>query len=353
MPCVAVIPARRAERTIRQTLESLRLGNADFVERVLVVTSSDDPTCAVVREWARRDARVGLVLSDAVRSAGAARNDGREAVRRSYGHAAHDVEQDVAQDRERRIEQDIKRDIKRDIEHGVTPLLLFVDADCRLEAGGAARLASELERSAAAAVTPRIVGTRGLVARARHILEFKEAASMRTAPFAWLPPSTVMLCRTHAFDSAGGFPDLWPGEDLVFTQALRDGGGVVRRTSDVAAVHDHPRGVLAMLRHQWRLGRTAAIARRMRPMPGSALAKSALLAPLLFPARTIRIALWQFREGPAPLAWTLALSPLLLAGLAVWTSAFTAQVAAGVVGSASAPVDRSAAVVRPGEAAAA
>ncbi len=326
MPCVAVIPARRAERTIRRTLESLRLGNADFVERVLVVTSSDDPTCRIVRDWARGDARVELVLSDAVRTAGAARNDGREAVRRSGRHLARDV----------------------------APLLLFVDADCRLEAGGAASLAAELVRSGAAAVTPRVVGRGGLVARARHILEFKEAASLRPAPPSWLPPSTVMLCRTDAFDRVGGFPDLWPGEDLVFTQALRDAGGVVRRTSHVAAVHDHPRGVVAMLRHQSRLGRTAAIARRMRPMPGSALAQNPLLAPLLFPARTIRIALWQFREGPAALAWTLALSPLLLAGLAAWTSAFTSQAASGFLKPTSTPIPPGAAgAIRSGEAAAA
>jgi len=217
--CVAVIPARRAERTLAATLESLRLGNADFVERVLVVTSDGDPTADVARAWHERDARVELVLAPHDRTAGRARCDGYAAARLSMSAACEETN------------------------------VLFVDADCRLENGGARRLATAMNASGAAAVTPRIAREGGLVARARHILEFKEAASRRPAPAAWLPPSTVMLCRGAAFERAGGFPDLWPGEDLVFTQKLRDLGETVVRSADVVCATTHAEE--PVLRREW------------------------------------------------------------------------------------------------------
>ena len=318
MACVAVIPARRAEWSIAATLESLRIGNHEFVERVLVVTSVDDPTADVVRRWAARDGRVELLAFPAPLSAGAARNAGRAAI--ATGAAgSRPMETGAAG--------------SRPMETGAAaPLLLFIDADCSLEAGGAARLAGELARRGAAAVCARVLTGGGAVARTRHILEFKEAASRRAAPRNWLPPSTAMMCRADAFDGAGGFPDLWPGEDLVFSQALRDLGELVQRSDEVAVVHRHPRGVGEMLRHQRRLGLTAAIARRSRRMPGSAFARNRWRAALLLPARGVRIAAWQAREGGAALGWALLLSPLLAGGLVAWTFGFIAG-----AGTASAP----------------
>jgi glycosyltransferase involved in cell wall biosynthesis len=301
--CVAVIPARRAESTIGRTLESLRLGNSSFVSRVLVVTSACDPTAEVVRGWSARDERVELVAGESPMTAGAARNLGRTRA-------------------------------------GNTRLLLFVDADCALEAGGAARLAAELERRGAAAIGARILGEGGWAARARHILEFKEAASLREPPAEWLPPSTTLLCRADAVDRAGGFPDLWPGEDLVFTKRLRDLGQAVVRSRMVSSRHRHPSGWIEMLRHQHRLGRTAAIARRMASMHGERFARSRALALLLLPGRTFRIARWQIGEGGRAALAALVLSPLLLAGLAAWTAGFVSASGGGLSADARSREDR-------------
>ncbi|MFN2377329.1 MAG: glycosyltransferase family 2 protein [Candidatus Binatia bacterium] len=300
MPCAAVIPAHRAERTIGAALESLRVGNAAAVDRVVVVTSSGDPTADVVRRWQLLDPGVELVTAPQRWTAGAARNAGREALR-------HACREDAAPPPVR---------------------LLFIDADCRLETGGAARLETELVRRGAAAVSARVLGGTRIVDRVRHILEFKEAASRRPPPLAWLPPSTTMLCRADAFDEVGGFPDLWPGEDLVFSQSLRDSGRIVARSDEVSTFHDHPPGLGAMLRHQFRLGFTAAVARRRRAMPGSGLAHRPWRATLLLPGRALRILAWQAGEGASALAWTLLLSPLLGAGLLAWTTGFVSSAAA-------------------------
>lgn len=294
MTCVAIIPAYLAEGTLTATLSSLRLGNGAFVQRVVVVTGQADPTAQVVRQWMRHDSRVELVTSRGRLGAGAARNGGREHVRRTTPSTEN-------------------------------PLLLFVDADVRLEAGGAEALARESEYGGRGVVTARILGEGDWVARCRHILEFKEAASSRAAPSFWLPPSTVMLCPGEVFDRIGGFSEFWPGEDLVFSQTLRDYGVRVWRSDDVLAVHQHPPGVVAMLLHQWRLGTTAATARRRCSLPGSVFARRPLLAPLLFPARALRIAIWQAREGGQAWFRSLILSPLLLMGLLVWTAGFTRE----------------------------
>ncbi len=282
MSCIAVVPARRAEHTLAATLDALLEGNRDFIQRVIVVTSVGDPTVALARRWPE----VEVVTAPSPISAGAARNLGRRAA-------------DSAE------------------------LLLFVDADCVLERGGAAALAAELERRSAAAVAARVRRRGGgVVAWLRHALEFKEAEGRLAAPAAWLPPSTTMLCRAAAFDRAGGFPDLWPGEDLVFAHRLRSLGERIVLSDAVETHHVHPDGFGEMLAHQRRLGRTAAVARSLTGMQGVAFVHRPWLVPLLAPARVARAVLWFARSSAFELFVLLALLPLYAIGIAAWTVGF-------------------------------
>ena len=123
---------------------------------------------------------------------------------------------------------------------------------------------------------------------------------------------------------------MWPGEDLVLAQALIDLGCAIVRSDHTTTSHRHPDGLLEMLRHQRRLGRTAALARRTRTMRGSAFAARPALALLLLPGRLCRIAAWQAREGRAALARAMLLSPLLALGLTLWTAGFVAGARAGL-----------------------
>lgn len=283
MSCIAVVPAHRAEHTLEATLEALLEGNREFVERVVVVTSVADPTAKFAGRWAR----VEVVAAPVPLSAGAARNLGR-------CRAGQDAD-----------------------------LLLFVDADCVLERGGAAALASELERRAVAAVSARVRSRGGgVVAWLRHALEFKEAEGRLPAPAAWLPPSTTMLCRAAAFDRAGGFPDLWPGEDLVLAHRLRSLGEQIVLSDAVETHHLHPDGFIEMLAHQRRLGRTAAVARSLTGMPGVAFVRRPWLVPLLLPARLARALSWFARSSALELLTLLALLPLYTLGLTAWTIGF-------------------------------
>jgi len=279
--CVAVIPAHGAERTIENTILALRADADTAPERIVVVASPADGTAAMAERLGAEAIRTSLRLS-----AGAARNRGR--------HAAPEAD-----------------------------LLLFVDADCALAPGALRALRSAvLERGldvAGASVVPEPATG---VAWVRHLLEFKDAEPGCAPPWPAMVPSATILCRAAAFDAVGGFPDMWPGEDLIFCARLLRSGFRVRRVDDAVTVHHHPPGVVAMLRHQFVLGRTSARARRSEAMDDSRYATSVAVVPLLFAGRALRALRWLARYHRRDLPRFVALSPLYLVGLAVWCAGF-------------------------------
>ncbi|MFT4570077.1 MAG: cellulose synthase/poly-beta-1,6-N-acetylglucosamine synthase-like glycosyltransferase [Hyphomicrobiaceae bacterium] len=289
--CVAVVPAWRAGATIGRTLASLA---AAGVDRVVVVASGGGETAAHARAFGvcHGNLDVQIVESSRRLSAGAARNRGR-------------------------------------LIAGPCEFLLFVDADVRVARDCVDLLLAHATKECLAAVAASILCEgRRPISLARHLLEFKEAEGRTTIPPTWRLPSTCLLVRSEAFDDVGGFLDAWPGEDLCFDQALIDRGYRRRLVPEATAFHLHPVGVAEMLRHQVRLGSTAAQARRASSLPGSFLVERAYLSPLLLPVRMLRILAWSFRCGVGTFATTLALFPLWSAGLTAWTVAFVREAAA-------------------------
>jgi glycosyltransferase involved in cell wall biosynthesis len=279
--CVAVVPAWRARATLAATLAALLDDNADSVERVVVVGTAAD----VADSEGAFGGRVRALVQSERRSAGAARNRGALAF--------------------------------PDSEY-----LLFCDADCRPEPGVVGRLLDVLEAEGLAATAASVVDDRpGVVSTLRHLLEFKEAegpAHVRS----WFVPSATLVLRRSAWESVGGFPDLWPGEDLVLCARLAHRGLGYRRVVEAVTRHRHPPGLLRALAHQWALGRASARARAMEPMPGSGWSTRPWLAPALAPARLLR--LWDFslRQRRDRLPAVLALTPLLVVALTVWSAGY-------------------------------
>lgn len=287
--CTVVIPAFRASSTLARTLDSIIQANAEAVGKVVVVCSpaSDREQVEIAR------GRDGVVVVESERrlSAGAARNLGRT----------------QAPDE---------------------GLLLFVDADCALDPGAASCLRRVLIDGAAATVAASVVNAgSGAISRVRHLLEFKDSEPGVPQNPAWMTPSATILCTSEAFDAVGGFPDMWPGEDLVFCWRLASRGLRTLRTWDATTRHLHPPGTAALLRHQYRLGRTSAQARLMADLPGVFWARSPLLAPVLMVARLVRAAVWLLRYRPASLPVSILLLPLYLAGLSAWTLGFAVEAA--------------------------
>jgi GT2 family glycosyltransferase len=271
-----------AESTLERTLDSLTTGNRDVVRRVIVVASPGDGSASI----AERYAGVEVLRTRERASAGRARNLGRRAA-------------------------------------GDSSYILFLDADCSLAAGSARALLEACDReSLAAAGSPIRSSSNAAVAWIRHLLEFKDFEAGVVSRWPWMLPSAALLCRTEAFDRAGGFPDLWPGEDLVFCERLRVAGLRVRRVESTAVTHEHPRGVARMLIHQFRLGRTSAVARRVTGMQGFEFVRHPWAIPMLFGARLWRSIAWVMRERPRDIGRLAAYFPLVVAGLVSWTFGF-------------------------------
>jgi glycosyltransferase involved in cell wall biosynthesis len=279
--CVAVIPAHGAERTIERTIRALRRDPDVQPERIVVVASPADASAAIAERLGAQTIRTPIRLS-----AGEARNRGRL--------AAPDAE-----------------------------LLLFVDADCALAPASLQALWSAVvDRGLDAAGASVVPEPRTGVAWVRHVLEFKDAEPGCEPSWPAMAPSATILCRASAFDAIAGFPDMWPGEDLVFCARLLRRGFRVRRIDDAVTVHLHPPGIATMLRHQFVLGRTSALARRREEMDDAAYATSAAAVPLLFVGRALRALRWLARYHPRDIPRFVMLVPLYLAGLAVWCGGF-------------------------------
>lgn len=285
VPCVAVVPAHRAERTIARTIRSLQAADPLAPARVLVVASPVDATAEIAERMG-----VEVVRTSRRLSAGAARALGRRVA-------------------------------------GNAEFLLFVDADCAPRPEALAALWSALESrrldAAGASVEAAPATT---IAWVRHALEFKDSEPGAPSPWPAFVPSATLLCRAAAYDAVGGFPDLWPGEDLVLCSRLARAGYRVRRVDGAVTVHRHPPGFAAMLRHQFALGTTSARARSWEPLEGAAYLRHPLASvPLLFAGRTTRMLGWLRRRERRERVAFLWRAPLYWAGLASWCAGFATE----------------------------
>lgn len=283
---VAIVPAHRAEKTIARTLHALFETTAGQLDDIIVVASPDDATAAVAEQLG-----VTVIRTRERRSAGAARNIGRDAARGADS-------------------------------------LLFVDADCAPAPGAVAALDEAMRRDRLDAAGASIVSepyTR--VAWVRHALEFKDSEPGATVVRPGFVPSATILCDARAYDAIGGFPDLWPGEDLVFCARLLRFGYQVARVPEAVTLHAHPPGIGVMLRHQLALGATSARARRIEPLPGGEWSRRPWAAPLLFAGRFSRMIGWAARTSQLRKACSPLRAAGYTAGLAAWCAGFAREAA--------------------------
>jgi GT2 family glycosyltransferase len=282
--CAVVIPAHGAAVTIARTLRAIASEARQVpLDTPIVVASPADDTAEIALRLGAR-----VIETPERLSAGLARNVGRR-------HAG---------DRE---------------------LVLFVDADCAPEPGSLGMLQDDLRRRSLDAVGASVLAdSDNVTAWVRHALEFKDSEPGVEPAWPGFVPSATFLCRTSAFDAVGGFPDLWPGEDLVLCSRLLRAGFRVRRVDAAVTLHRHPVGIANLLKHQYELGATSARARRMTKLDGQFFARHGTTAPLLFAGRSMRMLRWLYRHRRSELARGCVASPLYAAGLSAWCAGFVA-----------------------------
>ena len=200
-------------------------------------------------------------------------------------------------------------------------LLAFTDADALPEPNWLDALEQALTPGADAVAGAIVNGTPdSAVGTSDYLLEFA----------AWLPgragqplhgATCNLLVRRDVLARAGGFsPDLWPGEDTVFTFPLGEAGRLAY-APNARVRHRNRTGFDEFLRHQYRLGSSFSEVCRQVRFPHrefTRLPLSLVAGPLRVPVLWLRLARWrQLRHlHGAPL-------PLALIGGCAWSVGLT------------------------------
>lgn len=137
-----------------------------------------------------------------------------------------------------------------------TPFVAFVDTDVALPPDWLLPLLAHFDDQLVAAVAPRVASRSGssLIERYethRSPLDLgSDAARVHSGSRVSYVPAAVLICRTEALNSVGGFdPGLRVGEDVDLVWRLTAAGFRVRYEPSVVAVHA-PRSSLQTLIHQ-------------------------------------------------------------------------------------------------------
>jgi glycosyltransferase involved in cell wall biosynthesis len=201
--------------------------------------------------------------------------------------------------------------------------LVFLDADAVPVPDWLAHLRRAADRGAVAVAGAVLNGTpESAVGTASYLLEFSEFVPVRHGPPSH-GASCNLLVERSAFDAADGFrEDLWPGEDTVLTVPWARRGEL--GFSAPGAVHHLNRTTLAaLLRHQFRLGRSFAATCDRVDHVYARFSRWPLLpvSPVL---RLLALGL-RLRHQPQLRTAALRCGPLLVLGLGVWGGGVAAE----------------------------
>jgi GT2 family glycosyltransferase len=155
--------------------------------------------------------------------------------------------------------------------------------------------------------------------------EFNEFTTGRPAgAVPGVPQCNVCFRRTALVDGSP-FPAVRFGaEELTFNYELTRRGGVFFFDPAIVVTHLNRTTLTAFFAHQRTLGTGSAMARRLVPLAGGVAVRHPMLIPLLVPLRLGRVLGRVAHRHPRELPRVLALTPLLLAGYAVWAAGFRA-----------------------------
>lgn len=285
-----VIPSWNAARTIGRCLDALLAQETTLDYEVLVVDSGEDDTAALVAAYAPR---VQLIRSASRLFPGPARNLG--------------------------------------IRQARAPLLAFTDTDCAPDPGWLEALyrASRASQASRASTDPtsgrqahQAVGGRilngtpeSLCGTALYLTEFVEFAGTDVRRYPSIPSCNLAWPR-DLLAQHGGFPDVFWGEEYLLNTRLSAQIGFV---PDMVVRHMNRTGFRETVRHARKVGRGAALSRRLTGQHG-VLFRWPVVIPLLFGFRLLKIGQ---KSAAAGLFGTfLWASPMVLLDLAAWTVGF-------------------------------
>ncbi|WP_068111374.1 glycosyltransferase [Tropicimonas marinistellae] len=206
-------------------------------------------------------------------------------------------------------------------------VLVFVDADCRVQPGWLAAAVATLESGARLATGPVADLTpRHPIARADNLLQFADLPPERPAGTLHMAPSCNIAIHAEDFANLGGFQHregLATGEDVDFCErltALWPEG--IRFNPQMQVRHAGRRTIAGMIRHHHAFGYSRGKLRLLLTDRQVRLAGMAVMAPAVVLRRLIYIFGRVTALSPLKLPATALVSPFLLIGAAAWTVGF-------------------------------
>jgi GT2 family glycosyltransferase len=210
------------------------------------------------------------------------------------------------------------------------PLLVFVDADCRVPRDWAADALRVFQRHPhTAAFCGRVCnGNPGPASWVAFISEFSGYfGRLRRRPMASLPTFCAGY-RRDTFRRYGGFPeDLWPGEDIVLSRRMSAAGEPCFLDPSVSVYHRNRATFRRAFHHAHRIGAAFTRSRLQCPeLPGASLVRATpLVLPLMGAWRLAAAFQRCLRAAPTLALLMLALAPCFAISAACWTAGAWAE----------------------------
>jgi glycosyltransferase involved in cell wall biosynthesis len=280
-----VIPTYNSESTIRGCLRSV-LDQTLPPEKyeVIVVDSSTDGTPEIIRE---EFSRVRLIKAEKKLLPGPARNKG--------------------------------------IRIAGADLIMFIDSDCIAGRDVLERMLDRHRQGEYAAIGGAILnGTpRSAVGWVDYLMSFSPFMPAMKERLVPQIPTCNACYRVQVLEQHDFFPAYdFLAEDLILNWRIFSGGGRLLFDPSIRVIHINRTEVSYLLRHQWSLGWSFALALRCTDMSGHTFVRYPALAvflPMLrFGSLLSRVA----RRSIRVLALSLVLSPLYLLGACAWARGF-------------------------------
>jgi glycosyltransferase involved in cell wall biosynthesis len=274
-----IVPAYRAERTLRRCLEALLCQEGAPPYEVVAVVSADRADLLPVLP---EDTRLRVLTHVPRLTAAAARNTGARAAR--------------------------------------APLLAFTDADVVAPPKWLAALVAASDggcRCIAGSVENGTEHSRA--GTAEYLIQFLDLHPARPTRTAWHGATCNLLVPRALWDRFGPFPeDMDGGEDTLLTARLRR-DGLFSFAPQASVLHLNRTRLSDVLAHQYDFGRfTARVARRSPYYKLGLLVRQWPLAPVAAIARLVSLYARVFAWVPEARADALMVLPIVVAGLSSW-----------------------------------
>jgi len=279
-----IVPSYQSRETISACLVSLLGQETSEKYEIIVVNSSDDDTAALVE---RAYPTVRAIQLPGRVFAGTARNSG------------------VAQAR--------------------GELLVFIDSDCTVEPDWLERVAACRREGHEAFGGAIVDGSPTVCSRAEYPLETLDFAPGNARREVGFVSSANCAFSRRLFESAGGFPEIRAGEDMVFCHRLSEAGATMLFDPTIRVLHHNPVGFQAFVRKQLMHGTHSYRVRREADLPGSFL-NNRLALPFLLPLfpliRAVRVSMRALALRNGLIRDIIFLSPLFFLGCVCWSAGY-------------------------------